>query len=56
LQAFKDYAFDGRYFAGKEIKDQINAVEKFGSNGWMLWNPRNTYVTDGLRRKGDPLG
>jgi hypothetical protein len=56
LQAFKDYAFDGRYFAGKEIKDQINAVEKFGSNGWMLWNPRNNYFTDGLRKKGDPLG
>jgi len=56
LQAFKDYAFDGRYFSGKEIKDQINAVEKFGSNGWMLWNPRNIYVTDGLRKKGDPLG
>ena len=56
LQAFKDYAFDGRYFAGKEIKDQINAVEKFGSNGWMLWNPRNIYVIDGLRKKGDPLG
>ena len=56
LQAFKDYAFDRRYFAGKEIKDQIKAVEKFGSNGWMLWNPRNVYMTDGLKKKGDSLG
>jgi len=56
LQAFRDYAFDRRYFAGKQIKDQINAVEKFGSNGWMLWNPRNVYATDGLKKKGDPLG
>jgi len=51
LQAFRDYAFDKRDFSGKEIKDQINAVEKFGSNGWMLWNPRNVYGADGLRRK-----
>ena len=56
LQAFRDYAFDRRTFAGKEIKDQIKAVEKFGSNGWMLWNPRNNYGTDGLKKKGDPLG
>ena len=56
LQAFKDYAFDRRHFAAKEIKDQIKAVEKFGSNGWMLWNPRNNYVTDGLKKKGDSLG
>ena len=56
LQAFRDYAFDRRHFAGKEIKDQIKAVEKFGSNGWMLWNPRNNYGTDGLKKKGDSLG
>lgn len=50
LQAFKDYAFDRRNFAGKEIKVQINAAEEFGSNGWMLWNPRNSYDGDGLRK------
>jgi len=50
LQAFKDYAFDRRKFAGKEIKDQIDAAEDFGSNGWMLWNPRNCYDGDGLRK------
>jgi hypothetical protein len=49
LQAFKDYAFDRRPFTGKEIRAQIKAAEDFGSNGWMLWNPRNTYSADGLQ-------
>jgi hypothetical protein len=48
LQAFRDYAFDRRPFTGKEIRAQIKAAEDFGSNGWMLWNPRNTYSADGL--------
>jgi hypothetical protein len=51
LQAFRDYAFDRRHFTGKEIREQIDAAEKFGS-GWMLWNPRNVYSDDGLRKKG----
>ena len=50
LQAFKDYAFDRRQFTGKEIKEQIDAAEKFGSHGWMLWNPRNIYTADGLKK------
>ena len=50
LQAFKDYAFDRRQFTGKEIKEQIDAAEKFGSHGWMLWNPRNIYTSDGLKK------
>lgn len=50
LQAFRDYAFDGRQFTGKEIKEQIDAAEKFGSHGWMLWNPRNIYTADGLKK------
>lgn len=53
LQAFRDYAFDRRDFSGKEIKDQIGAVERFGSNGWMLWNPRNIYGADGLKKLRD---
>jgi len=52
LQAFRDYAFDKRYFGDKEIRDQINAVEKFGSYGWMLWNPQNIYSKYGLKREG----
>jgi hypothetical protein len=50
LQAFRDYAFDRRSFDEKEIKDQIKAAEKFGSHGWMLWNPRNSYSSNGLKR------
>jgi hypothetical protein len=50
LQAFKDYAFDRRYFYGPEIRSQIKAAEEFGSDGWMLWNPRNVYRADGLKR------
>jgi hypothetical protein len=48
LQAFKDYAFDRRAFDADEIRDQIRAAEDFGSNGWMLWNPRNVYSGEGL--------
>jgi hypothetical protein len=51
LQAFKDYAFDRRYFNGPEIRSQIRAAEEFGSGGWMLWNPRNIYTTDGLKKE-----
>ncbi len=53
LQAFRDYAFDGRYFTGVEVREQIDATEEFGSDGWMLWNPGNVYSASvsGLRRK-----
>jgi hypothetical protein len=49
LQAFKDYAFDRREFGPSQIKEQISAAEKFGSDGWMVWNPRNIYSADGLQ-------
>ncbi len=49
LQGFKDYAFDRRTFGAQEIRAQIRAAEDFGSNGWMLWNPRNVYSDAGLR-------
>ncbi|MBI5968494.1 MAG: putative glycoside hydrolase [Deltaproteobacteria bacterium] len=55
LQAFRDYAFDRRPFNGKEIRDQIEAAGKFGSQGWMLWNPGNIYSAQGLKR-GEPIG
>jgi hypothetical protein len=47
LQAFADYAFDGRRFGSSEISAQIRAAEQFGA-GWMLWNPRNVYSMAGL--------
>jgi hypothetical protein len=50
LQAFKDYAFDRRQFKEKEIRDQIHGAERFGSHGWMLWNPRNVYSEEGLNK------
>jgi hypothetical protein len=56
LQAFKDYAFDGRYFTAREISEQISASEESGANGWMLWNPRNAYSPGGLKRKDEKLG
>ncbi len=51
LQAFRDYAFDRRFFNGKEIKEQIDAAGKFGSQGWMLWNPKNIYSSEALKRE-----
>lgn len=50
LQAFRDYAFDRRAFGGEEIRAQIRAAEHFGADGWMLWNPRNVYSAEGLKR------
>ncbi|MHB8321772.1 MAG: putative glycoside hydrolase [Acidithiobacillus sp.] len=51
LQAFRDYAFGGKPFGGEEIAAQIDAAQTFGSDGWMLWNPRNVYTTAGLPPK-----
>jgi hypothetical protein len=51
LQAFRDYAFDRRYFNDKEIMDEVKAAEGFGSHGWMLWNPRNSYSSAGLKKE-----
>jgi hypothetical protein len=55
LQAFRDYAFDRRFFEEREIRDQINGVEQFGSHGWLLWNPQNIYSREGLKRKGSSV-
>jgi len=48
LQAFRDYAFHGGDFGEERIQTQIKAVEKFGSSGWMFWNPRNIYPKGGF--------
>ena len=50
LQAFRDYAFDRRQFGQDEIQQQISAAERFGSNGWLLWNPRNVYAAADIKR------
>ena len=54
LQAFRDYAFDRRAFNGREIRTQIDAAEKFGSQGWMLWNPGNVYSAEALKKEKIP--
>ncbi len=56
LQAFRDYAFDRREFTRTEIRAQISAAEKFGSDGWMLWNPRNVYTPEGLQLNNPACG
>jgi hypothetical protein len=43
LQAFHDYAFHGGDFKEARMRIQTAAAEKFGSSGWMFWNPRNIY-------------
>ncbi len=55
LQAFRDYAFDRRYFNDREILGEVKAAEGFGSHGWMLWNPRNSYSSAGLKKE-KPFG
>jgi hypothetical protein len=49
LQAFKDYAFDRRHFGTAEIQQQISAANRFGSDGYLLWNPRNVYAADTIK-------
>jgi hypothetical protein len=45
LQAFRDYAFHGGDFKEERMQIQIKAADKFGTSGWMFWNPRNVYPT-----------
>jgi hypothetical protein len=49
LQAFTDYAFSRQYFGADEIGKQTKASRDAGTDGWMLWNPRNVYTTNDIR-------
>lgn len=49
LQAFKDYAFDRRHFGAEELQQQISAANRFGSSGYLLWNPRNVYAAEAIK-------
>ena len=51
LQAFADYAFDKRRFGSREIQAQIEAAQSFGSDGWLLWNPKNVYQADAMNTR-----
>ncbi len=52
LQGFADYAFDKRQFGEAEIQAQIRAAQSFGSDGWLLWNPRNLYSAEAIGTPG----
>jgi len=49
LQAFTDYAFGGQIFGADQIGKQTKASRDAGTDGWMLWNPRNVYSTNDIR-------
>jgi hypothetical protein len=49
LQAFTDYAFGGKAFGADEIAKQVKAARDAGTDGWMLWNPRNVYSTNDIK-------
>lgn len=51
IQGFRDYAFGHQQFGGVEIRKQIDAAQRAGSDGWMLWNPNNRYSEAGLDSK-----
>jgi hypothetical protein len=48
LQAFDDYAFDHRKFGKLQLEQQIKAAQDAGADGWLLWDPRNQYLTEAL--------
>ncbi len=48
LQAFDDYAFDRRKFGKLQLEQQIKAAQDAGTEGWLLWDPRNRYPTEAL--------
>ncbi|WP_099047616.1 putative glycoside hydrolase [Cupriavidus pauculus] len=48
LQAFRDFAFDRRSFEASEIREQVEAADAAGTDGWMLWNPRNRYPQEDM--------
>lgn len=51
LQAFRDYAFDRRFFKADAVNAQINASDATGSHGWMLWNAASRFSLAGLQQQ-----
>ena len=49
LQDF-DY-FDLKPYGDAEVRAQIEAAEKVGTSGWMLWDPNNRYHPGGFPEK-----
>jgi hypothetical protein len=38
----------GAIYDGEKIRAQIKATDDAGADGWILWNARNVYSSDGL--------
>ena len=51
LQAFRDYAYSHRDYTGADIRSQIDASDKVGGRGFLLWNAASRYSPDGLKKK-----
>lgn len=41
----------GIAYGDNEVRQQIQAADQFGSNGWMLWNAANVYHKGALKSK-----
>lgn len=53
LQDF-DLAVDtsrGIVYGEKAVRDQIDAAERAGASGWILWSPTNTYTEAALKKE-----
>ena len=41
----------GRPYGAKKVRLQIDAAEKVGDHGWLLWNAANVYTQEALKNK-----
>ncbi len=39
----------GAQYGGKNIRAQIDTIEKYPNAGWLMWNAANRYTGDGLK-------
>ena len=42
----------GRPYGAQKVRLQINAAERVGRHGWLLWNAANIYAQEALKGKG----
>ncbi|MBN1221201.1 MAG: LysM peptidoglycan-binding domain-containing protein [Anaerolineae bacterium] len=54
IQDFPDYRFDQRTYTPAEIHKQMRGAVEAGSQGWMLWDPRNRYTREALQPAQEP--
>ena len=41
----------GIVYDAAKVKAQIKAAEDAGASGWLLWNARNVYTEEALKKK-----